>query len=147
MPLAISKIWRSSDEKLSENYIIHTVAGQMPHNTTSFSLGSEKYGAHVAKRASDICTKTGQVNCCDNASPSGVEEKVYYSEAVVTAWLCEILSHALYIFSPVSLALHSSSHIDKTFPLFPPPHPHWYAAHCSKTPEKNLQKKKKAQPI
>lgn len=35
------------------------------------------------------------------------------------------------------------SHTDKTFPLVPP-HPDWYAAHCSKTPEK---KKEKSQPI
>lgn len=45
----------------------------------SFSRGSEKYTAHVAKK--ELLTfvlRKGQVNRCDNASPAGAEkEKVH----------------------------------------------------------------------
>ena len=47
-------------EKLSENHTKQAVTGQTPQNTTGFSLESEKYVAHVAKKkAPDICTEEG----------------------------------------------------------------------------------------
>lgn len=51
---------KSYKEKVCESHTKQAVTGQLPHNTTSFSLESEKYVAHVAKnRAPDIRTEEG----------------------------------------------------------------------------------------
>ena len=49
--LLFGKFARSYDEgKLYRSCTKRAVTGQMPHNATGFSLESEKYGAHVAKK-------------------------------------------------------------------------------------------------
>ena len=76
------------------------------------------------------------------------EEKVHYSAgncnkgsycvAASSNCSCAFIQHSL-CFLPLISDSHSFSCTDKTFPRLPP-HPDWYAAHCSKLLKKILEK-------